>query len=75
MVEKFYQDHREFPLLKKIAGILLAVMPSTSVIERQFNTISHILTRQRNRLGEEKVLRILQVRYYTEFEAEIQKIQ
>lgn len=76
VIQKFYNDYEDhFPLLKKVVDSLLAVMPTTSIIERQFSTLGNILTRKRNRLAEDKVLRILQVRKYQEFEAEIRKIQ
>jgi hypothetical protein len=57
----------EFPKLFKVAKQLKAIPTSSSVIERLFSQTSECLTKRRNRLQPETLLRLSQVAAWPEF--------
>ena len=51
---------QEYPKLSLVMLSLNGTCPSSAEIERQFSRITNILTQKRNRLGDIRLLKILQ---------------
>ena len=61
LIKLYWADHaNEYPKLSKIMLAIVNSCPSSAEIERQFSRMSNILTQKRSRLGDSRLLTILQ---------------
>lgn len=68
IVKKFFRDHEAiFPKLTKLVKSMINLPPSSSIIEREFSNIKEILTPNRNRTSDTRVLQLLKAKQYESF--------